>query len=97
MQVSLGDVMWLGKNTRRLMKPMECGAYSMARMRSVAETVGSEAASRRAAVGSTARCRNTGALLGGLALAGAVAGTVADAGTVGMPGCGWRGTAGTVV
>jgi hypothetical protein len=55
MQVSLGDVMWLGKNTRRLMKPKECGAYSMERVKSVSETMGSEAASKRAAVGSTAR------------------------------------------
>ena len=53
--VSLGDVTWLGKKTRRLMKPVECGAYSMERMRSVDETLGSEAACRRAAVGSTAR------------------------------------------
>ena len=47
MHVSLGDVMWLGKNTRRLMKPVEWGAYSMERTRSVAEVVGNEAAMKR--------------------------------------------------
>ena len=74
MQVSFGEVTWLGKNTRRLMKPAENGAYSIERMRSVVETEGRAAVSRRAALGSTARCRSRGARLGGSALAADTAG-----------------------
>jgi hypothetical protein len=55
MHVSLDEVTWLGKKTRRLMKPVEYGAYSIERTRSVAEAAGREAASRRVAEGSTAR------------------------------------------
>jgi hypothetical protein len=88
MHVSFGEVMWLGKNTRRRMKPAECGAYWIDRTRSVSETEGSEAESRTAASGSNARCLSSGALLCGsvLGIDAAVGAGSVEAGSVGQRG-----------